>query len=71
MIQKLNLNILTHEYCEWVAENGSGRNLQDLRFGQYLCNKYFPTVPMPHVFYEEKASDAYNIVADHLIEEML
>jgi hypothetical protein len=33
--ERLNL-----EYITWTLDNGNGRNSDDLRFGQFLHNKY-------------------------------
>lgn len=37
---ELNQELLSLEYLNWVIENGNGRNSDDLRFGQYIYNKY-------------------------------
>lgn len=60
---------LSEEYIEWTADNGNGRNSQDLRFGQLLANHYC-TEPFPELFYEESAAVAYRIAFDHLVKEL-
>jgi len=37
---ELNQELLSLEYLNWVIENGNGRNSDDLRFGQFIYNKY-------------------------------
>jgi len=42
MQQKIELTqeLLSLEYLNWVIESGNGRNADDLRFGQFVFNKY-------------------------------
>jgi len=37
---QLDWSRLNGEYLSWSLENGEGRNVDDLRFGQYLWSKY-------------------------------
>jgi len=37
---ELNHELLSLEYLNCVIENGNGRNSDDLRFGQFIYNKY-------------------------------
>ena len=64
---KINIETLSNEYTEWLAENGTGRNKDDLRFGQYIINKYGdPKKAYPSIFYLEHARDAYSRIIDYL-----
>ena len=51
-IKRLNL-----EHVTWSLDNGNSRNTDDLRFGQFIHNKY--NVECVDVFYVESAQDAY------------
>lgn len=51
-IKRLNL-----EHISWNLDNGNGRNTDDLRFGQFIHNKY--NVECADVFYVESAQEAY------------
>ena len=37
---ELTIERLNGEYLDWTLRFGQGRNDQDLRFGQYISNKY-------------------------------
>lgn len=39
-MQFINKTDLNSEYTNWVKQNGNGRNLQGLRFSQYIHNTY-------------------------------
>lgn len=52
--ERLNL-----EYITWILDNGDGRNSDDLRFGQFLHNKY-KLDGLSDVFYIESAINAYD-----------
>lgn len=67
---KLTIERLNLEYVAWDLDFGHGRNEQDIRFGQYLHNKY----DMPSsldVFYIEKADRAYQTCIDWLNKHMV
>lgn len=49
------------EYVSWMSKWGPGRNDQDLRFGQYLTNKYGRFDP--DIFYVESAVEAWEKIA--------
>lgn len=67
---KLTIERLNLEYVAWDVEFNDGRNDQDIRFGQYLCNKY--DVPSSlDVFYVESAKKAYQICIDWLNKHMV
>lgn len=51
--ERLNL-----EYITWTLDNGNGRNSDDLRFGQFLHNKY-QLDGLSDVFYVESAIGVY------------
>lgn len=52
--ERLNL-----EYITWILDNGDGRNSDDLRFGQFLHNKY-KMDGLTDVFYIESAINVYD-----------
>ena len=37
---ELTIEILNDEHSAWTQANGSGRDKDDQRFGQYIWNKY-------------------------------
>jgi len=51
-IKRLNL-----EHISWSLDNGNGRSVDDLRFGQFMHNKY--QIEGVDVFYVESAQEAY------------
>lgn len=57
--EMMNHLTLLEEYQNWIKRWGIGRNDQDLRFGQYLINKYGTGSSCPEVFYEESAITVY------------
>ena len=61
--KKLNLQDLNLEYLQWMLNNGPGRNENDLRFGQYIYNKY-NTDGFPDVFNTESAETAYKTLLE-------
>lgn len=64
---KLTLERLNLEYLSWTVEFGEGRDKQDVRFGQYLHNKY--DIPSRlDVFYIEKTTKAYDTLLEGLAE---
>ena len=58
-IKRLNL-----EHISWNLDNGNGRSTDDLRFGQFIHNKY--NVECVDVFYVESAQDAYEQLLTNL-----
>lgn len=60
-IKRLNL-----EYIQWELKNKDGRNADDLRFGQYMHNKYI--VEGVDVFYIESAENVYYKLLNTLVE---
>jgi len=58
-IKRLNL-----EHVTWSLDNGNSRNTDDLRFGQFIHNKY--NVECVDVFYVESAQDAYEQLLTNL-----
>ena len=70
---ELTLQLLSEEYVDWTLAHGEGRNSQDLRFGQFIHNKYdLSVIPMsvlmdgPDGFYAEQASVAYKEIYNKL-----
>jgi len=64
---KLTLERLNIEYLSWAVESGEGRDKQDIRFGQYLHNKY--DIPSRlDVFYIEKTTKAYDTLLEGFTE---
>jgi len=54
---------LADEYIRWVRVNGNGRNKDDCRFGQFICNHYLKNdESCAEVFYEEDATRAMAIL---------
>ena len=58
-IKRLNL-----EHISWNLDNGNSRNTDDLRFGQFIHNKY--NVECVDVFYVESAQEAYEQLLTNL-----
>ena len=61
----LNIERLNLEYLSWTIDNGDGRNSDDLRFGQFLQNKY-QLDGLTDVFYVESATSAYETLLKDL-----
>jgi hypothetical protein len=61
----LNIEKLNLEYLSWTIDNGDGRNSDDLRFGQFLQNKY-QLDGLTDVFYVENATSAYETLLTDL-----
>lgn len=57
---QLNYTRLNGEYLNWSLENGDGRNKEDIRFGQYLHNKYQMSHFRTNVFYTESCEETYS-----------
>jgi hypothetical protein len=60
MLQDLTTELLSSEYLKWINKCGMGRDSQGLRFGQYLCNRYYDR-PFAKLFYEERVDRAYDL----------
>ena len=58
-IKRLNL-----EHVTWSLDNGNDRSTDDLRFGQFIHNKY--NVECVDVFYVESAQEAYEQLLTNL-----
>jgi hypothetical protein len=58
----LTIDLLKLEYRYWVRHYGQGRNENDTRFGQYICNAYLDRGTFPELFNCEDAEEAYRIV---------
>jgi hypothetical protein len=56
---KLTLDRLNLEYVNWTLINGEDRNPADLRFGQYIHDKYDMSDIKTDVFYTEGTKNAY------------
>ena len=62
----LTLERLNGEYLSWAIEFGNGKNKEDLRFGQYISNKYNLDEDCPDVFYFEGAEFVYNMLLNYI-----
>lgn len=60
-IKRLNL-----EHISWDLANGTGRNSDDLRFGQFMHNKY--KIEGIDVFYIENAEEVYYKLLENLTQ---
>ena len=67
--KELTLPQLCIHRIEWTRENGNGRDKNDLRFGQRICNEYLKRdESYPEVFYIEEANRAFTMIYDHTID---
>ena len=58
-IPVLDIVVLTHEYNSWQKHKAE----TDLRFGQYIVNKYMaPNNSMPEIYYEKDAGKAFELI---------
>ena len=64
---KLTVERLNLEYVQWSSIHGTGRNEKDLRFGQFIHNKYDLPAKID-VFYIERADKSYNTLLSWLGE---
>lgn len=71
---------LSMEYLAWKDSYGDGRNENDIRFGQYIHNKYDMSscnfgaddfINKADGFYSEKTQDAYEIISNRLLTQTL
>lgn len=71
-MMELTYSRLNGEYLSWSMENGDGRNSDDLRFGQYLDNKYGLALEISDrsvgIFYNESCEEVYSILLRNLYE---
>lgn len=67
---RLTIERLNGEYLDWTIQWGQGRNNQDLRFSQYLDNKYDLELLLSegtaHLFYK----DGVDAVYEELLETL-
>ena len=61
---ELTTKRLNLEHITWSLDNGNGRNTKDLRFGQFIHNKY--QIEGVDVFYVESAQEAYEQLLTNL-----
>lgn len=72
---ELTEELLNQEFAQWTKENGSGRDKQDQRFGQYLWNKYelgglFPVSDASvDGFGDEKPANAYEKIMNAIVNK--
>lgn len=64
---ELTIERLNGEYLDWTLRFGQGRNDQDLRFGQYISNKYDIKARQLSnsdldAFYTEQTDKSYDIM---------
>ena len=64
---ELTIERLNGEYLDWTLRFGQGRNDQDLRFGQYISNKYDIKARQLSnsdldAFYHEQTDKSYDIM---------
>lgn len=62
--QQLNTTKLAEEYLAWIKINGDGRDGEDQRFGQHICNRY--GIDPPRLFFVEDATEAFSIAMAHI-----
>jgi hypothetical protein len=66
---QLDWSRLNGEYLSWSLENGEGRNVDDLRFGQYLWSKYDNMKEFTDVFHMESCETVYSTLLKDLHEK--
>ncbi len=67
--KELDATVLANEYLAW-CKLYNGRNKDDLRFGQYIWNKYGVLgKSAPDIFYAENVGDAYWKIVDVLVKQ--
>lgn len=65
----LTAESLAEEYLTWCKQYAN-RDKNDIRFGQYVCNKYLVLgKSAPEIFYAENVGDAYWLIADILVNQ--
>lgn len=75
------MNQLNDEYINWTRQFGIGRNENDLRFGQFIVNKYTQFPPytsgldltadnarVGRIFYTEDIAEAYELSVEDIEE---
>lgn len=62
---KLTIERLNLEYLQWIVQYPDSKNNEDLRFGQYISNKYSYDCE-EDVFYNVSTNLTYNILLDAL-----
>ena len=66
--RELSYELLNREYLNWALQYGEERNEDDLRFGQYLHNKYDMSNFKVDVFYTEDYEKTYSELLGDLYE---
>lgn len=59
-----HIELITKEYIVWLQQFGNGRNKQDLRFGQHICNLL--NIHDSKVFNQEDAVTAYSMIMENV-----
>jgi hypothetical protein len=59
----MDIHALAAEYLSWAKKYGNGRNEQDLRFGQYICN--LANITNSAIFNEENATLAFAMLLEN------
>lgn len=65
---KLTLDQLNIDYAAWALSFGDGRDTQDIRFGQYVHNKYDMSDIEADAFNEESSEKAFIKLVKELYE---
>jgi hypothetical protein len=65
---QLDWSRLNGEYLSWSLKNGEGRDLEDLRFGQFLWSKYDNMDQFTDVFHFESCEKVYSTLLKDLYE---
>lgn len=65
-VEEWSLDLLVREYTHWIEQHGNGRNDKDLRFGQYILNKY--DVEHGMSYQDESATEAYKLLLNTIEE---
>ena len=68
---QLDYSKLNTEYIAWSIDIGDGRNKNDIRFGQYIHNKYDMTSWKTDVFYDESCERSYSRILSEMHEREL
>ena len=65
MKMQLTIERLNLEYLQWIVRYPDSNNNEDLRFGQYISNKYSYDCE-EDVFYNANTNHTYNILIEAL-----
>lgn len=66
---QLDYSRLNGEYLNWSLKNGDGRDKDDIRFGQFLWNKYNNMNEFTDVHHIESCEKVYSTLLKDLYEK--